>query len=128
MLSWFELPPLQESYYVKNNPTYKKVPSIYKSCGIIPINKNLSQMELIYPKHDAVIQIPVDFDGKKNKVIFKAVHRDPKIQLFWHIDDRFIGVTEDFHEIQVDELPGIHNLRIIDSNGGILKNSFSIIE
>lgn len=128
VLSWFELPPLQESYYINNNPNYRKVPNTFKSCDLnldLAIN---TQMELIYPKHEALIQIPVDFDGNKGKVIFKAVHRNPKIQLFWHIDDHFIGVTEKFHEIEVEEGPGKHQLRIIDSDGEIINKSFFIIE
>ena len=37
--------------------------------------------------------------------MFEAVHREPGATLFWHLDDRYLGATETFHQQALDIAP-----------------------
>ena len=66
-------------------------------------------------------------DGKPGQVVFEAVHRQPETTIYWHIDDRYITATRQFHQISVDPAPGPHLLVLIDDQGRRLERRFTVL-
>jgi penicillin-binding protein 1C len=123
--SWFVLPPAQEWYYRKKDPSYKPVPPMMKGCSD---SGELQQIQIIYPDPGAVIYIPNELDGEKGKVIFEAVHRNPGNKIFWHIDNKYIGITQYFHQLSVKPEKGKHQLILVDESGQSTRVNFEIID
>lgn len=125
-LSWFVLPPVMEYFYQSRNPFYKKLPPLRDDCR--SADSPDRAMELIYPRDERKLYIPVDLDGKKGKVVFRAAHRNPKTRIYWYIDEHFVGVTSDFHQMGLSPEAGKHTLILVDQNGETLKQAFEIME
>ena len=123
--SWFVLPPAEEWFYRKKDPSYKPVPLVMKGCAD---QGELPQIQIIYPDAGAVIYVPLELDGNKGKVVFEAAHRNPENKIFWHIDDRYIATTQFFHQLSVQPEKGKHKLILIDESGQSTSVSFEIID
>ena len=123
-LNWFVLPPAMEWFYVQNHYDYKVLPPFRPGC----FDERNKPIALIYPQKESRIFIPVEIDGKKGRTIFKATHRDPGMKIFWHMDQEFLGETEDIHQIAVAPSPGKHMLTIVDEAGNYLERQFVIAE
>jgi penicillin-binding protein 1C len=124
--SWFVLPPGQAHYFRKRYPQYQPLPPFRPDCG-----KQLSEgrlpMALLYPAENTRLYVPVDLDGKPSRVVFEAVHRDPESQLFWHLDDRFLGTTRTFHQQALLPGRGRHTLTLVDEQGNRLSRRFEVL-
>lgn len=125
---WFVLPPVQEFYWRQHHSDYKPLPPWRDDClgNLHQLDDDLP-LELIYPQTQSRIYIPMDLEGKRSRVILKAVHRDPAARLHWHLDDEFIGTTEIFHEREAALEPGLHRLLILDQQGYRLQRRFRVI-
>ena len=126
--NWFVLPPAQEFYWRHYHSDYKPLPPWRKDCATQSAQQDDDiPMELIYPQARSRIYIPVNLEGKRSRVILKAVHRDPSATLFWHLDDTYLGETKIFHEREVSLEPGIHQLLIMDKQGYRMERRFRVI-
>ena len=123
----FVLPPTQEYYYRIKNPSYRGMPTKYLPCSETENSSMGKSMEFLYPNKFTKIIIPKDYDGKKGRVVFKIAHTDPKSKIFWHIDDKFIKSTEEFHSIEVLIGPGIHLLSATDDKGYQIFRKFEVL-
>ncbi len=123
---WFVLPPVEEFYYKISNPNYSTIPPIREDCISSDLTNN--PMQLIYPKETTRIYVPVDFNGKLSRTVFKVAHRKPETIIHWHLDNEFIGSTQQFHHFELQPIPGKHQLTLVDNNGFRLHQSFEIIE
>lgn len=122
--SWFVLPPIQEHYYRTRHISYKPLPPFRSDCqnpATIP------SMDLVYPKPNARIFIPRDFDGKPGSAIFQLAHRDKNAAIFWHLDGTFIGTTRSTHRLALNPGEGRHLLTIVDENGQTFEAHFTVI-
>ena len=124
--NWFVLPPQQAFYYKRKNPTYQELPPLRPDC--YGTEGNLKLMDMVYPKPQAEVYIPVGLDGKKDGVIFEVAHRNPESQLHWHLDDVYIGSTLRNHALNFQPSPGNHILTVMDGDGNSLKRSFTVLE
>lgn len=122
--SWFVLPPAMEYYYKTKNAEYRVLPPFMAGCQ----NENTSVMEMIYPKPNASIYIPLEIDGNRGKVIFNAAHRDNNATIHWHIDEDYIGTTKSYHQIALSPKPGKHILTLTDQNGERLVQIFTVLD
>src|SRR5690606_4985928 len=84
-------------------------------------------MDLVYPKPDARIFIPRDFDGKPGSAVFRLAHRDKDAAVFWHLDGVFIGTTRGDHRLALNPGEGKHELTLVDQHGQALEESFTVI-
>ena len=123
---WFILPPVEEFYYKASNPNYASLPPFREGCNTNDFGNN--PMQLIYPKTSTRIFVPIDLNGKQSKTVFKVAHRAPETKIHWHIDNVFVGSTEQFHHLELQPSPGKHLLTLVDNNGHRLSQSFEIIE
>ena len=103
---WFVLPPLHEYYFRRYHPEYRALPPYRPDCAeLIQAESGRQVMSLVYPEANTAVYIPVDLDGKPGQVIFEAIHRRPETVIYWHIDDRYVTATRQFHQIAVDPTP-----------------------
>lgn len=123
--SWFVLPPAMEYYYKAKNYQYHSLPPFRADCSTA--DKGVP-MELIYPKDGAKIYIPIEADGKRGRMICNAAHRQSGIKIFWHLDDQYIGVTKDYHQIALNPEPGMHILTLVDGDGNTIETKFEILD
>ncbi|NVN93771.1 MAG: penicillin-binding protein 1C [Bacteroidetes bacterium] len=123
-ISWFVLPPVMEWYFKNKNPFYKVLPPFRADCA--PTAESRS-MEMIYPANNSKIYIPVDLDGKPGNTVFKLAVRNPQAIVFWHLDDKFIGSTTQFHQRAIAPEAGIHHLTLVDQKGENLSIKFEIM-
>ncbi len=122
---WFVLPPAQEWYYKSKNPEYKVLPPFRSDC--ISGNSTVNSMELIYPKSNAKIYVPVEIDGTIGKTVFQVAHRRPQTTIYWHIDGEYLGMTTEFHQMELSPSKGIHTLTLVDQYGETLIRQFEIL-
>ena len=122
--SWFVLPPVQEHYYRQNHPEYALLPSWSSNCDPALISDH--PMQLIYPKANSRIYIPINLDGTRSATIFEAAHRNPRAKIHWHLDETYLGLTETFHQVKLDPEPGRHLLTLVDDQGFRLEQYFVI--
>ncbi|MCK8523726.1 penicillin-binding protein 1C [Aquimarina sp. D1M17] len=121
---WFVLPPLQEYFYKTNNAGYKTLPPYRPDC----VQKEENKMDFIFPKANAKVYLPKDFDGEKSEVVLKIAHNNPNTRVFWYVDDQFIGVTKRFHEMPIQPKAGKHLITVLDELGNEIKRQIEVKE
>ena len=126
-LSWFVLPPVEGYYFKNKNPWYVSPPPFRSDCTGSQDERAYSPMQLIYPKEATRIYVPVDLDGKLSSTIFQVAHRNPDIEIFWHMDGVYLGSTKTFHQMALQPAIGNHHLALVDKDGFRLEQDFEII-
>ncbi|HWK58187.1 MAG TPA: penicillin-binding protein 1C [Parapedobacter sp.] len=121
---WFILPPAMEYYYKPRHSNYHELPPYAPGCTD---NSPGLVMEMIYPKNNARIYIPLEIDGKRGQVIFNAAHRRRGSKIFWHLDDTFVGETETSHQLALEISPGEHRITLVDDDGTRISQRFAIL-
>ncbi|MEJ7559429.1 MAG: penicillin-binding protein 1C [Pedobacter sp.] len=122
---WFILPPTMEYYYKIKNSDYKTLPPLMEGC--IGGERDLV-MEMIYPKNNARVYIPLEFDGQRGRMVLTATHTNSLAKIYWHLDNSFIGTTEHSHNFAINPSAGKHVITIVDDKGERLNQSFTIID
>lgn len=122
--SWFVLPPLMAWYYSRRDAEYTFLPPKKPGC----FDDAEVPMDFIYPNPNAMLMTPVDLDGEKQKIVFKVVHANPDVTIYWHLDDYYIGQTTGLHEMDLSPPRGSHKITVVDEEGNRLVRSFRVIE
>jgi penicillin-binding protein 1C len=122
-VSWFVLPPAIEWYYKFKNSSYKELPPLRSDCE----TSGLSTMEIIYPKQLSKIYVPVELDGSMGKTIFQVAHRNYYARIYWHLDGKYIGSTQNVHQLGLNPEEGMHQLTLVDEQGESIAAKFEII-
>lgn len=121
--SWFVLPPSWEWFYKEQHPSYIMLPPFSPEC----LNEDGTKvMEFIYPFANGVVSVPRQLDGSAGKVIFELAHRNPQSKVFWHLDDQYIGETQNFHKKELVPDIGKHQLTVVDETGNSLALHFTV--
>jgi len=120
----FRLKPEQASYYKRKHPDYKGEPEWSADCAS---QVHDQRMALIYPAAQSEIYIPLVSDGEKGKVVFEAAHQQNQQTIFWHLDDIYLGSTEDEHVLACTVPHGKHSLTLIDEKGFSIHQSFTVL-
>jgi penicillin-binding protein 1C len=123
--SWFVLPPVQEWYFKSRDPFYKILPPFRKNCAFS--GNPIPAMALIYPKNYSKIYVPHELTGQPGRSIFEVAHRNPSTTIYWHVDNEYIGMTRNIHQMGIASGTGIHSLVLVDENGETLKIRFEVI-
>ncbi len=125
--AWFVLPPAMEYYYQNRDFRYKPLPPFHPGClGSDALAS--SPMEMIYPKNNARIYVPLELNGTRGQVIFNAAHRKAGETLYWHLDDEYIGSTSNLHQLALNPAAGKHSITILDMEGNRLEQTFTILD
>jgi penicillin-binding protein 1C len=121
--SWFVLPPIWEWYYKSKNPNYESLPPFMAGC-----NQQTHNMEIIYPNNIKELYLSKDLDGSIGKLVFEVAHRNAGSEIYWHIDNQFIGTTNHFHQLEVAPALGEHTLTVVDEFGETITKKFIVLE
>ncbi len=125
---WFVLPPVQEYYYRRSHPDYRSLPPFRGDCaGLSQAEAGGQVISLVYPDFKTAVYVPVDLDGRAGQMVFEAVHRRPETAIFWHLDDRYLGATRQFHQLVLSPGAGEHQLVLVDEDGHRLERKFRVI-
>ncbi|MBI4945813.1 MAG: transglycosylase domain-containing protein [Bacteroidetes bacterium] len=122
--SWFVLPPAMEWYYKSKNTTYSELPPFRVDCKS---SSNVFSMELLYPKQESKIFVPVELDESTGKTVFRVAHRKSETTIYWHLDDNYIGSTKGIHQMGLSPKSGQHTLTLVDEFGETITQRFEII-
>ena len=125
---WFILPPNQEHFWRLAHPGYSSPPQWRHDCrGSIPESIEGTPMALIYPQENTEVLIPVQLDGNRGRVLFRAVHRDARATIRWHVGSKYLGITRQFHEQALWLDSGAHQLTLIDDDGNRYTQTIGVI-
>lgn len=113
---WFVLPPAMEWYYKGNHPFYRSLPPFHPDCP----GASVRVMEMIYPRENNQVFVPVQLDGSSGEVILEAVHSDAEAIVYWSMDEVYLGQTAGPHRMVVIPSPGKHRLTLTDNRGNQL--------
>lgn len=123
-VNWLVLPPTIEYYYRQKHPEYQSLPPFMAGC----MQENFKSLDIIYPDEGARIFIPVELSGDAGETVFKATSRKSADKLFWHIDNNFVGATENFHQMAVHPVAGPHTVTVVNLAGASVTRSFVVVE
>jgi penicillin-binding protein 1C len=122
---WFVVSPVQEYFFRQHSLFYKPLPEFMEDCSS---EGNFHQLEIVYPRNDFKIYVPVDESGRRSRCIFKAAHKNGEASLFWYLDGEYKGETKKFHQLALLPGTGKHELSITDNFGESVKCSFEVID
>ncbi|MBD0831127.1 penicillin-binding protein 1C [Aestuariibaculum sediminum] len=121
---WFILPPLMAYYYKSKNPFYKPLPEFRDDClGEDPIS-----LAFIYPDETNSIFLPKDFNETRNELILKLAHSKPDTEVFWYLNDYYLGSTTTIHEFAITPSQGKHMITVVDAYGNEAKRQIEILK
>ena len=122
--SWFILPPAQAYYYRNYHIDYQPLPPLKPGCE----EEQSRQMAILYPEHHSVLYLPKGFSHTPEKIVLRATHIRADATIFWHLDDVYIGETQQQHQLACFIEPGNHILTLIDDNGNRRSILFEVKE
>lgn len=117
----FILPPAMEWFYRQHHPEYVPLPPMKRNESS---TDTFSPMEFIYPEDGSRILIPRMLDGTLGEIVFNLAHSDPDTEVFWHLDDTFIGSTKNIHHLSIRPSKGRHHMTVVDKDGNQLTVGF----
>jgi len=120
---WFELKPAQAWFYKLRSPTYKSLPPYLDGCA----GKDEKVMEFIYPKFPNRIYIPKYLKGEQGRAVFELAHLKPGHKVYWYLDNNYLGLTVDLHQMEITALEGKHSILVVDEEGNELLKSFEVL-
>ncbi len=120
---YFVLPPTQQYYYSLKHPAYVQPPPFLPGCGKNS-DAHHSPMEFIYPNNVKKLFLPKGGNGSINPITFIVAHRSSDITLYWYLDERFIGTTQDKNELTMIVETGRHTLTVVDADGNTIRTAF----
>lgn len=111
----FVLPPVIEHFYKPLHPEYVELPPLKQSSGADPA----ATMYFIYPADGSVISLPRQLDGSPGSFVARVAHANPSTELFWHLDNTYIGSTRDIHQMTIAPTRGVHTITVVDALGAM---------
>lgn len=120
----FRLPPAMAAYYRTVNTGYRELPGWAQGCEE---TGNTQPMEMVYPPANAEIYIPLEADGQKGRAVFELAHESSGAEVFWFMDEVFIGKTSSRHQLSIDASPGEYILSLTDNFGNRHRQKVTIL-
>ncbi len=117
--TFFTLHPIQAYYYKKKHADYEPLPPSIKATG---------ELALIYPIHNAKIYLPKKDSNTRSQLVLKGRSDQDDDNLFWTLDDQFVGTTNGLHELPIAPEAGIHELMVANASGNRKKIMFEVLE
>lgn len=121
---WFALPPAMETYYRLQHADYRPLPPLRPDCQAALGRLEAAALDIVSPREDATLYVPVEMDGSVGRVVFEAAHSDPGATVFWHLDGQYQGQTRDIHQMALAPPPGSHTLTLVDETGESVRRRF----
>ena len=122
--SWFVLPPAMEYYYRMRNPSYRTLPPFRAGCID---DRQVPSMEFLYPPRDARIFIPRNLQGQMMSMLPEIAHRRRNAVIYWHLDNRYTGMTKHIHQTELQVNEGEHVITATDDEGMTIYRKFTCV-
>ncbi|WP_258101168.1 penicillin-binding protein 1C [Marinoscillum pacificum] len=117
--------PPDVSYYLRQNGgLIESIPTHNPSC---PTRNESDILEIIYPLDEANIIVTRDFDGTYQPVVSRVATRYTNRELFWYLDNEYLGSTIEQASLPLKLRSGQHLLTVTDPEGNRDQVSFSVI-
>jgi penicillin-binding protein 1C len=117
--------PPDVSYYLQKNGTLvSSEPSHNPDCRAVQEHDIL---KIIYPRNQANILVTKDFDGSYQPIVSRFATRFPEREVFWYLDDLYIGSTINKASLPMHVVAGRHRLTVVDVMGNRDEVNFSVI-
>ncbi|CAL2103396.1 Penicillin-binding protein 1C, family GT51 [Tenacibaculum sp. 190130A14a] len=111
---WFVLPPLMAYYYKQKNADYSVLPNYKQGC----IEEDLNTMDFVIPtKYESTVSLTKGADGNVNPLILKLTHSNPEANVFWYMNEKYIGKTQQYHEKEILPKKGVYKITVLDDFG-----------
>ena len=123
--SWFVVSPKEAMFLKSFDPTYRPLPSRHPACSFI---EERQYMDIVYPQERSSFAIPNNLKNEKESIICEVAHQVPNSRIYWHLDDKYLGMTQEFHKISIESGIGRHRLYVIDETGRYDETVFEIIK
>ncbi|MCK5832085.1 penicillin-binding protein 1C [bacterium] len=107
-------PPEVAQFLISRGQAFQALPKHNPKCPVLAESRSIN---FVYPQDGAFLQVPRGISGKYEKVIVRAACSTEDIELYWYLDDVFIGATDSKHSMPIDLSAGNHQLSLIDSEG-----------
>ena len=124
--SWFILPAAEAWYYKKYQSSYTEPPEFLPLCTSTAAAE-IPFVELIYPRNFTRLYIPAELDGTPGAAVFEVAHRNPSSEIYWHLDEEYLGKTSGKHQFALHPAKGKHTLVLLDEQGRELNLNFEVI-
>ena len=83
-------------------------------------------MDFIYPTSVSKIILTKNFEGTIQPAIIKVAHKNDTVELFWYLNEDYLGSTKTFHEMPVIAKTGEYFITVVDENGYEIKRKIFI--
>ncbi len=120
----FVLPPIEGYYYRKIHPEYQPVPDFMKGCMNYGVQNSF---EFVYPKKFTQLYLPRDYSGELQPVVFEIAYNQPEKSLFWYLDGKYVGTTQNIHKLALKPEPGRHRVTVSDTEGNRIQKYITIV-
>lgn len=110
----FVLPPVMEHYYRQSHSSYQ---SAALAGAQTAARVDVQPMRFIYPADGCVVSLPVQSDGTRTTLNCAVAHNNPSAEVFWHLDNSYLGSTKDIHQMSVRLSSGVHRITVVDFSG-----------
>jgi penicillin-binding protein 1C len=119
-----DYPPKVKKYLRMRGLANFDIPPHNEECSAV---NSENELVITYPKSNVSIFIPKDFGGIKQGITLEAVHSQKKIEIFWYLDDEYIGKTFENHTMLCNVGQGLHTLFLVDQNGVSDEITFEVL-
>lgn len=123
--SWFVVAPKEAMFLKSFDPSYSPLPTTHPDCHVVDEN---SYMDIVYPQEKSSFAIPNNLKNEKEQIVCEVAHQIPNSRIYWHLDDKYLGMTQEFHKISIESGIGSHRLYVIDETGRYDETVFEIIK
>ncbi|WP_258104850.1 penicillin-binding protein 1C [Marinoscillum sp. MHG1-6] len=117
-------PPDVNYYLWKNGGIVEAIPPHNPKC---PVRQERDVLKIIYPLDHANLFVTKDFDGSYQPVVSRLATQFPDREVFWYLDDEFLGSTIRKPSLPLKLKAGAHQLAVVDSEGNRDEVGFSVI-
>lgn len=121
--SVFILPSTQGYYYGQHHSDYQGKPSSLEGCTM----ETSDVLAINYPKPGSKIFIPRELAGEASQVVVEASHQDRSAELFWHLNDEYIGSTQQDHKQSMALPMGEYHVTVVDAMGNSSTRRFEVV-
>ncbi len=111
-ISVLDYPPSVDYHLKLNGIEVATIPPHNPDCSLLHTQ---SKLIIKYPINNSTIYLPIDINGQVNSFQAKAVSDDKTI--YWFLNDEYLGMTEDIHQMDIITNPGRKELNLINSEG-----------
>jgi penicillin-binding protein 1C len=124
-LNWFTLPPHVAFYYQKQHSEYRPMPKWRQDC--LNFMSAQSPISFIYPHKGTQIYLPTTMDGSRTKMVSELAHQYSASQVYWYLDQEYLGTTQQIHQMEIGPGLGKHELLVVDEAGNQQVLGFEVL-